>query len=234
MFKVGEVVKVKDGVKDPDWEDFDISGWQGKILDISETSKGRSIHIKWDNTTVNRMSDEVLERSMIEGLRHNEMELFENEVEPAESRSEEDLVERNIQPLLDEEKRVAKIIGDDSLEVNEETLEKYRAYLMENFDFPGLITGREDFPWEERYVFGYGDKAEYKKLKQTRPSYKDLFRLLDIVYEGNPDDGLIGKIKRIKDRKFFEMTLDYLESKDKKSKNYQLLEDYSFWFVNYR
>lgn len=234
MLKIGDVVKVRQGTTDPDFEEIDISGWQGKITEVEDTSEGRQFLIVWDNTTLNEMSDEALEQSELEGLDYKKMYLFESDVEPAEARPEEDLIERNIEPLPDEFKRAAKILGDDTLEVNDENLEKYRIYLKENFEFPGLITGSEDFPWEERYVFGYGDKAEYKKLKKTRPSYKDLFRLLDILYEGNKYDGLIGKIKRIKDGKIFEMTLNYLKAKDEKSKNFQLLDDYAVWYDNYR
>jgi hypothetical protein len=38
-------------------------------------------------------------------------------------------------------------------------------YLKRNIEFPCQLTGIEDFPWEEYYVFGPGSKKEYEKLK---------------------------------------------------------------------
>jgi hypothetical protein len=40
-------------------------------------------------------------------------------------------------------------------------------------------------------------------------------------------------VKRLSDQKEFILELDYLKAVDKKSKNYQLLDDYSVWYVNY-
>ncbi len=229
MFKVGDSVKVKAGVKDVEFPDNDTSSWQGEIVEFIEGFA----QVKWDNTTLNGMSEKYLEKAEQEGY---EIEVYGfgiDEIEPAEPRPEEELEDRYIL-ALDEEKRVAEIIGDKSLTIDDENLEEYLKYLKRKIDFTGLITGREDFPWEERYVFGYGSKSEYEELKESNPSYTDTFLLLDVVYEENSDDGLIGKIKRIKDNKIFQMTLDYLEAKDKKSVNKQLLDDYAFWYVNYR
>ncbi|MGA9539376.1 MAG: hypothetical protein WBR24_26015 [Desulfobacterales bacterium] len=38
-----------------------------------------------------------------------------------------------------------------------------------NIEFPCIVTGLEDFPWEEKYVFGHGNKKEYEKLKKDNP-----------------------------------------------------------------
>jgi len=34
--KTGDSVKVKDGTKEPDTEDFEIGGWQGRIVEIDK------------------------------------------------------------------------------------------------------------------------------------------------------------------------------------------------------
>ena len=109
----------------------------------------------------------------------------------------------------------------------------FRDYLKKNLELPCLLTGIEDFPWEERFVFGFGDKAEYERLKKTRPSYTDTFELLNID-EADPDDGIVAVVQRTSDRKEFSLPLADLEARVKESKNYQLLDDYSVWFVNYR
>jgi hypothetical protein len=91
----------------------------------------------------------------------------------------------------------------------------------------------EDFPWEEHYVFGFGSKAEYERLKKTQPSYTDTFELLSLD-EIDEDYGILAHVKRVSDKKEFTLPLADLESTDEGTRNYQLLDDYSYWFVNYR
>lgn len=119
----------------------------------------------------------------------------------------------------------------DEIWKSQQTVECYRQYLKENISTPCLVTGIEDFPWEERYVFGYGDPKEYKKLKKTKPSYKDTFELIKI--DDEPDEQIFVSVKRISDKKVFRLELDWLEAVDQESHNYMLLHDYSVWFVNF-
>jgi len=73
---------------------------------------------------------------------------------------------------------------------------RYFTHLKSNLTFPCHLTGIEDFPWEERYVFGYGSEAEYEKLKKKQPSYTDTFNLLNLDEEVNEDYGLLVDVKR--------------------------------------
>jgi len=123
---------------------------------------------------------------------------------------------------------------DDIPEVSRESLERYFAHLKSNLKFPCNLTGIEDFPWEERYVFGYGSEAEYEKLKKKQPSYTDTFNLLNLDEEINEDYGLLVDLKRTSDNKKFTLPLADLKAIDEHSMNYQLLDDYSVWFVNNR
>ena len=139
-----------------------------------------------------------------------------------------------------QEERIAQIIADGDVDNEEkqekstETIAKYLHYLKENIELPCIVTGIEDFPWEEKYVFGYGNKKEYEKLKKENPSYKDKFEILDFIEdEDYNDEQIFVSAKRLSDQKEFILELDYLKAVDKKSKNYQLLDDYSVWYVNY-
>src|SRR5690606_21718248 len=114
-----------------------------------------------------------------------------------------------------------------------ETLEIYKRFLEKNLDFPVKLTGIEDFNWEELYVLGPGDKKEYEELKKTRPSYTDIYNLISIDDHIEEDYGLFARVTRISDRKRFLIPLADLKAVDDKSKNYQLLDDYSVWCVNY-
>ena len=50
----------------------------------------------------------------------------------------------------------------------------------------------------------------------------------------HPDEDIGGRVRRRSDNREFWLGLSELEATDKKSKNYQLLDDYSVWFVNSR
>ena len=120
----------------------------------------------------------------------------------------------------------------DDLFRSDENLQVYLEYLKNHVEHPCLVTGMEDFPWEEKYVFGYGDEEEYEELKKTNPSYKDTFTLLE--FELIPEaERIFATVERVTDKKQFSLPLEDLEAKSKKSPNYQLLEDYSSWYVNF-
>jgi len=136
--------------------------------------------------------------------------------------------------LDDQDKRVSAILGGEIPDVAEESLETYRAYLHEHLALPCQLTGIEDFDWEEYYVIGPGDQKEYETLKKTRPSYRDTFNM--VSFEDLIDErvGILVSVRRVSDRRKFTLPLAELEATEKKSQNYQLLDDYSVWFVNYR
>lgn len=122
--------------------------------------------------------------------------------------------------------------------VTGETLHRYFDYLKENLVCPCLLTGIESlgyFDWEERFVFGYGDEEEYKRLRRERGSYKDKYELrsLDDAKVDEAWDILVN-VQRIPYRKRFTIPLSELQAVDRVSRNYQLLKDYTVWYVNWR
>jgi hypothetical protein len=131
-----------------------------------------------------------------------------------------------------QENRIEKILGEDNLEVSDESLEMYRSYLQKNIKRPCQLTGIEDFSWEEYYILGPGDKNEYEELKKTQPSYQDVYTFISFDDQVE-DEGLMVKVIRISDRKQFVLPLADLKATDKKSPNYRLIDDYAVWFVNY-
>ncbi len=134
-----------------------------------------------------------------------------------------------------QEKRIIVILGTKKLDVTRKTLSTYLKYLKNHVETPCQLTGIEDFEWEEAYVFGFGSKREYQKLKKTQPSYTDKFNLIDFIEDIDDEyDGIFVNVQRLSDKKQFIVPLADLKSTDRKSKNYQLLDDYSVWFVNNR
>jgi hypothetical protein len=132
-----------------------------------------------------------------------------------------------------QETRIEHILGDDNLNVSNESLVKYLAYLKNNIIIPCELTGSDDFQWEEFYILGPGDKNEYEELKKTRPSYKDIYTFISIDEQIEDMPGLMVKVKRISDRKQFVLPLVDLKVTNTKSPNFQLIDDYADWYVNY-
>ena len=129
------------------------------------------------------------------------------------------------------EKRIHAILGDDN-ERNSDNAQRYRSYLLKHLPLPLMVTGSEDFPWEEPYILGGWDLQEYKELKKTNPSYTDIFELIKIKGSNTYDD-LVAKLKRVSDGKIFDIGLSWLRCEDKNSKNFTVLKDYAVWHTNY-
>ena len=140
----------------------------------------------------------------------------------------------------DQEDRIRAILGDFEDLDFDETAHIFYRHLKTNLLLPCEVTGIEDFRWEEFYVLGPGDKEEYDSLKKTQPSYTDRYELLGIDRDVQSEwmicwDYDIGaRVRRISDGKEFLLGLSELKAIDKKSQNYQLLDDYSVWLVNSR
>jgi len=105
---------------------------------------------------------------------------------------------------------------------------------------PCEVSGVEDFRWEEYYVLGPGSQKEYARLRQEQPSYRDRFDLFKIelgpisewmLFEG---EDIAAYVRRKSDKKEFILGLAELKAVDKKSSNYQLLDDFAVFLVNNR
>jgi len=132
----------------------------------------------------------------------------------------------------EQENRIIEILGEEC-EKNDNNFLKYYNYLKENISIPCVLTGIEDFPWEEKYVLGGWDQNEYEKLKKDNPSYTDEFELIELLEPARGEDDLFINAKRLSDKKVFELELSWLKCTDSKSNNYKLLHDFSVWQVNY-
>jgi len=133
--------------------------------------------------------------------------------------------------------RINEIIGNGDYSF-EKQLNIYFKYLKENLELPCEVIGIEDFNWEEFYVFGPGDEEEYEELKETQPSYTDIYELIDIEENRNSKwilsfrGDIAAKARRKSDNKIFWLGLSELETIDEDDVNYQLLDDYAVWFAN--
>ena len=175
VIKEGDSVRVKPGVKDPDYE-FDLNGRQGRVTYI-DTDEIEYIEVAWDSVTLNQMSAELIETSIEGGFDYSLMWLNENEVVLTEPRDQQQAVDEKIearnerfgQISSDEQsKNIAQILDSKDLSVTQKNQDKFYIYLSEQINYPYILTGTEDFSWEEPYVSGVFDRAEYEILKKNR------------------------------------------------------------------
>ncbi|MDL1981241.1 MAG: calcium-binding protein [Deltaproteobacteria bacterium] len=159
----------------------------------------------------------------------NVQKTTKNPVTEIDDTNDIDDVDENIARVM----KILNIVNEEDMEVDNENLKKYFDYLNDHLDFSKLVTGMQDFRWEEYYVFGPGDQKEYEKLKKKNPSYTDKYQILSLE-EYDYDESILVNVKRISDKKKFVLPLAELKAVDKDSNNFQLLEDFSMWFWNYR
>jgi hypothetical protein len=137
------------------------------------------------------------------------------------------------------ERRIEAIIGGVSDGTFEEALKKFFLYLKATLQLPCEVTGTEDFDWEEPYVIGGWSRKEYDRLKKTQPSYTDRYDLVAIEENAYSEwmlfsEDIAAIVHRKKHRKEFVLGLSELRATDKKSNNFQLIDDYARWLVNNR
>jgi hypothetical protein len=239
--KTGDSVRVRPGVKDPDYN-YDISGWQGRVIHI-DIDEGKFIEIAWDSVTLDQMPAGLVETSMEEGFDYCLMWLNENEVDLAESRDQQQAVDEKINALNErfgyisseeQHQHIVQILDSEDLSVSKENLDRFYDYLSEHLKYPCTLTGMEDFSWEEPYVLGVFDQEEYEQLKKKRASYTDHFTLIKLEDIIDDIKGIRVKVKRTSDKKFFVLPLWDLKTVYRKDQNHQIIDDYSYWMTNYR
>ena len=135
-------------------------------------------------------------------------------------------------------RRILAVIGDYDTNTRK-AFHLWYKHLSANLTLPCETTGIEDFRWEEFYVFGPGNRAEYQRLQRDRPSYKDRFELLRVNVKSDSEwclvpDELKARVRRKSDGKTFVLGLSELKATKKDSQNYQLLHDYGVWLANCR
>ena len=219
--KTGDSVIVKQGVKEPDFKDFEIGGWQGRIVDIDvNTSKDNIlITIEWDSITLKQIPSYYIEQSERNGFDWKNMTLYKADLEKTKPRDKKENVKRTQKELSDkhywdwlgdEGIRISKILDNANPHDEMECLQKWVEYLDKELSFPinAIVSDSED-----NWMIKNGDNVIIKSL----PHIVDMY-------------GVIASI-RLNGKKF-EFPLCELEVIDKKNANFQLIEDYRTWFAN--
>src|SRR5215471_926849 len=86
---LGDIVRVKDGVMDPDYDGYCIGGWSGTIIAFETWQQTPMALIEWDASTQrDRIDPEVRRRAASQGVSVAQMWLQLSECEPVEGGKE--------------------------------------------------------------------------------------------------------------------------------------------------
>jgi len=217
-FKIGQTVKVKNGVLCPDDSEFDLSGWTGRIIDLVEDEEP-TIGIEFDSITLKDMPEKFIKKSEQEGLDWYRIYLDVNDVKRTKSRDKEQeakIVRNEIKKRFEwigigsEGELIQSVINSAESFKEWDALKAWEKYLEKNLQFPF-----ETFIHEYQ---GKGPLNEGDKLKVFG------IELVDDHY------GIIVACR--KERKRYDFPLVDLKVTEKKSINSDIIEAYRTWFAN--
>lgn len=215
-FEVGDSVRVKEGVTDPD-SALDIGGWQGRISEIGEGPDAEPfVVVAWDSHTLRDMPEWYLEQSETEGLDWKLFVLRPEDFRHARSRDTQGEVDEAVEGIESrvywvslgaEGKRIREVLSD--VEGDTEELEAWERYLKENLSFP----------FEARV-------SEYQEKGRLRQGDRVTVREISVV------DDLYGVIVSGKwSGESIDFPLCDLEAVNHRV-NGQVVSDYGVWFAN--
>lgn len=215
-FKVGSCIKVKKGITDPD-SNVDLSGWQGRVLEIDEKRSGRPLLlVAWDSHTLRSMPQSYLEESEIEGLDWQQFYLEADDVEQVQYEDTQKDVDDAVREITsrigwysfgEEGKRIQKVLSGAKNEW--EAFEAWERYLEENLRFP--------FEAEVSEYQGKGRLRQGDRLKVVSISaVDDLYGIIVACRWGS----------RKLDFPLCDLAVKCYNA------NKQMVSDYAVWFAN--
>jgi hypothetical protein len=222
-FKVGDKVRVKQGISDLDFPDMPLGGWAGTVTEIIEHKGQINCVFELDERTLASIHPIYRKRCERDGLAFEIMSLGEKEVEPNDGTPVEieQPTEIKTPPLSekDQDDRVRMVFGlthDDPLpDVSPETLMTYYRYLAANLKFPILTSC-------------WAKSGPFSSKKVTVP----ITRLDAPVVDGFDEEAGLFGIGIDQDEEI-EIPLEVIELK-KNDPNYRLISDYTYWSNTWR
>lgn len=218
-FRIGDPVRVKAGVRDPN---FDIGGWQGRVTDVSHANEPQepTIGLAWDSLTLKVMPQQSIERYEREGLSWAECYLDLNDLEPARPRDTQKDVDRVLAEIQarvvwlgigPEGDDIQAIVNSAKSHREKDILAAWWAELGRTLRFPFEAEVDE---FQERGPFRDGDRVTVVRLAEVM-------------------DGVSGILAVCrKGQKLYEFPLGDLAARDTKSPNADPIQVYRTWFAN--
>ncbi len=212
-FRSGEKVRVKQGVRDPDFPDIPLGGWAGTIKEVGQSKEEVTYLIAWDQATLRSMHPIYKKRCERDGLETESMWLGDGDLEPDDGTRVpiEQPTQIVTKPLSekDQDDRVRMALGlthDDPLpDASRKTLLAYHRYLAANLKFPFRARSDAD-----------GESLTVHRLLNPRE------------YDLDEGDGLLCEARTTEGTFFVP-----LSELDDAVGNRRLVSDYGYWFHNY-
>ncbi len=139
MFGVGDTVRVKPGIADPDYPDIPLGGWAGTITEV-EDGDSRAYLVMLNERTLNNIHPIYRKRCERDGLKVGKIWLLEEDLEsdtrePAPVAQPTNIVSRPLS-MDDQDDRIRSIFGrtrDDPVpEANDDSVAAYYKDLVAN------------------------------------------------------------------------------------------------------
>jgi hypothetical protein len=222
-FKIGDKIRVKSGVSDPDFPDMPLGGWTGTVVEITEHKRRIDCVFRLDDRNLPSLHPIYRSRCERDGLDCETMSLSEDDLEADDGREVaiEQPTEIRTPPLSmdDQDDRIRAVFGlthDDPLpQVSPETLMTYCEYLTANLKFPILTSY-----WAKTGAFT--SKKVLAPINTLEAPVEEEF---------DEECGLFGIGSGQEEE--IEIPLESIELK-KKDPNYRLISDYTYWSHNWR
>lgn len=217
-FDLGDAVCVRDGVKDPDNPEWDITGWQGRVVEI-RTEDPPTVLVKWDSLTLENMPDDIIQQCEKEGLDWSRSYFYASDLEKTslrDTRQDVKRVQRKLEnqymwmTLGSQDEIIDQILSGVDQDNTMAVFHAWYLYLSEMLTFPFEAEIAE---FQERSPFRQGDEMRVEEIIELDDHY-----------------GLIAKGRWGKKRCSFPLA--DLEARDADSSNYQPLQAYRVWFAN--
>jgi len=211
-FKTGNYVKVKDGLKAPDYESISMDGWKGQLIGI----EGNLVDIKLDSKTLLGLPIDYLIRLEKDGYSAEEirLEISDVEIVPKSecTKMDEQLAKSRLSWISlfeDNSKKYLEYFKGIDVDDYHKVYVKWIDYLTENLDFPLNVRVVETM----RGGLKIGEKIKLLDFD----SFDEMYGILGV---GKSNRGLV------------TWPICDLEVIDKKTASYQPLKDYCIWFAN--
>lgn len=220
-FQVGDRVRVKQGIRDADYPDMPLGGWAGTISEVHDDGM---YTVRWSQETLAAIHPVFLKRCERDGIDLEQYWLEGDDLEPDAGgpltiESPTKIRTKRLSPK-DQDDRVRMVFDlttDDPLPaVDYDTLETYREHLAKHLVFPfdakyTAETGPLSSKTTKVHVIGLGDPDAESMIDDT-------YGILCVAeHEGRN----------------LTLPLGDLEV-PKGNTNWQLIEDYGYWFWNNR
>jgi hypothetical protein len=221
-YREGDVVRVKPGTACPGAPDLDLSGWQGRVIDLTEANDASepAIGFAWDSISLRAMPAWFIEDAERNGLDWGTMYLGLDDVEPAEPRDADWDVEQVREEIAarfgwlgigPEGERIQAVVNSAEDNTDEwETLLAWEEHLRQNLQFPFEA---EVYEFQERGPLQVGDRLTALGIEDVDDLY-----------------GIIVSCRKGAER--YHFPLADLAVADENSPNAQPTQDYRVWFAN--